>query len=305
MKILIIGLGSIAKKHIKAIRQLDEDAEIYALRSNPESRSDVSEITNIYNLKDFPISDLDFILISNPTSEHFSTVQQLSTYNKPLFIEKPLFSEINNETESLVNILESKNTITYVACNLRFLGCLQELKNLLKGKIINEVNVYCGSYLPDWRPNIDFRKVYSANKEMGGGVHIDLIHELDYVYWLFGNPDKTKSFFSNSSSLNISAYDYANYLWVYKNFSASIVLNYYRRESKRTIEVVTDEGVFQVNLLKNTIEFNNTCIFTSQKTIADTYYDQVKFFVENIVQMKEKFNTIAEANTILKLCMKG
>ncbi len=305
MKILIIGLGSIAKKHIKAIRQLDEDAEIYALRSNPENRNDSTGITDIYNLKDIQISDLDFILISNPTSEHFSTVQQLSTYDKPLFIEKPLFSEINNETESLVNILESKGVITYVACNLRFLECLQELKNLLKGKIINEVNVYCGSYLPDWRPNIDFRKVYSANKEMGGGVHIDLIHELDYVFWLFGNPEKTESFFSNNSSLNISAYDYANYLWIYKNFSASIVLNYYRRDSKRTIEVVTDKGTFHVDLLKNMIEFNNTCIFASQKTIADTYYDQIKFFVENIVQMKEKFNTIAEANTILKLCMKG
>lgn len=304
MKILIIGLGSIAKKHVKAIRQLDESAEIYALRSNPESISDVSGITDIYSLKDFPVSGLNFILISNPTSEHFLTIQQLSAYDKPLFIEKPLFSEINDETESLVNILESKNAITYVACNLRFLECLRELKNLLKGKIINEVNVYCGSYLPDWRPGIDFRKVYSANKEMGGGVHIDLIHELDYVYWLFGKPESTRSFFSNSSSLNISAYDYANYLWSYKTFSASIVLNYYRKDSKRTIEVVTDKGTYHVDLLKNTVQFDNTCIFVSQKTIADTYYDQIEFFVENIVRTKGKFNTIAEANTILKLCMK-
>lgn len=304
MKVLIIGLGSIAKKHIAAINQLDESAEIFALRSNPNSKSDLSGVVDIYNLNDIKVSYFDFVLISNPTSEHFSTIQQLVEFNIPLFIEKPLFSEINEETQILVDEIEKKGITTYVACNLRFLDCIKELKTLLKEEKINEVNVYCGSYLPDWRPGVDFRTVYSANKEMGGGVHIDLIHELDYVYWLFGNPDQTNSFFSNTSSLQISAYDYANYLWTYKTFSASIILNYYRKESKRSIEVVTDNGTYYVDLLKNFIEFNNKCIFASQKRITDTYYSQIEFFVENILKSKEKFNTIEEANTILKLCMK-
>ncbi|MCI3936811.1 Gfo/Idh/MocA family oxidoreductase [Chryseobacterium aahli] len=304
MKVLIIGLGSIAKKHIIAINQLDQSAEIYALRSNPNSKSDIAGVIDTYHLNDVKVSELDFVLISNPTSEHFSTIQKLVEFDIPLFIEKPLFSEINNETQSLVDEIEKKGITTYVACNLRFLDCIKELKTILKDEKINEVNVYCGSYLPDWRPGVDFRTVYSANKEMGGGVHIDLIHELDYVYWLFGNPDKTNSFFSNTSSLKISAYDYANYLWTYKTFSASIILNYFRKERKRSIEVITDKGAYYVDLLKNTIEFNNKCIFASQKRIVDTYYSQIEFFVENILKGSEKFNTIEEANTILKLCMK-
>ena len=200
--------------------------------------------------------------------------------------------------------IERKNIKTYVACNLRFLECLQHLKEIIKGKIINEVNVYCGSYLPSWRPGVDFRTIYSANKEMGGGVHIDLIHELDYVYWLFGNPLKTQTFFSNNSSLNITAFDYANYLWIYDEFSASIILNYFRKDSKRTIEVVTDEGTYNVDLLKNSIEFNGNMIFISGNKIIHTYSEQIHFFVENVIKKGEKFNTIAEANTILKLCMK-
>jgi predicted dehydrogenase len=304
MKVLIIGLGSIAKKHIAAITQLDHSAEIYALRSNLNSKSDIAGVIDTYNLNDVKVSELDFVLISNPTSEHFSTIQQFVEFDIPLFIEKPLFSEINNETQSLVDEIEKKGITTYVACNLRFLDCIKELKTILEDEKINEVNVYCGSYLPDWRPGVDFRTVYSANKEMGGGVHIDLIHELDYVYWLFGNPDQTNSFFSNTSSLKISAYDYANYLWTYKTFSASIILNYFRKESKRSIEVITNKGAYYVDLLKNTIEFNNKCIFTSQKRIADTYYSQIEFFFENILKGREKFNTIEEANTILKLCMK-
>lgn len=304
MKVLIIGLGSIAKKHIDAIRKLDELAEVFALRSSLNSKSDVVGVTDIYNLNDLKIADLDFIIISNPTSEHFSTIKQLSEFNIPLFIEKPLFSEITEDTQYLVDQIESKNIKTYVACNLRFLECLQHLKEIIKGKVVNEVNVYCGSYLPNWRPGVDFRTIYSANKEMGGGVHIDLIHELDYVYWLFGNPVKTQTFFSSNSSLNITAFDYANYLWVYEEFSASIILNYYRKDSKRTIEIVTEEETYNVDLLKNSIELNGDVIFISDNKIIDTYSKQIEFFVENVIKKGEKFNTIAEANTILKLCMK-
>ena len=222
-----------------------------------------------------------------------------------MFIEKPLFSEITEDTQCLVDQIESKNIKTYVACNLRFLECLQQLKKIIKEKVVNEVNVYCGSYLPNWRPGVDFRTIYSANKEMGGGVHIDLIHELDYVYWLFGNPLKTQTFFSNKSSLNITAFDYANYLWVYDEFSASIILNYYRKDNKRTIEIVTEEGTYDVDLLKNSIQFNGNVIFISNNEIIDTYTKQIDFFIENVIRKGEKFNTIAEANTILKLCMKG
>ena len=138
---------------------------------------------------------------------------------------------------------------------------------------------------------------------MGGGVHIDLIHELDYIYWLFGEPFHTQSFFSNKSSLDITAYDYANYLWEYNDFSISVVLNYYRRDSKRTLEILTDEGTYLVDLLKNTISYNEKLIFQSNQLPLQTYTAQMQFFVEEILNKRIKFNTIVEANKILELCL--
>lgn len=303
MNVFIIGLGSIAKKHITAILQIDSDAKIYALRRNVDCKNEIPNVTNVYDFNEVNMSEIDFILISNPTSEHFSTIKKVVQYGKPLFIEKPLFSEISEETEKLVEQLEKSNILTYVACNLRFLESLIKLKTLLAKERINEINVYAGSYLPNWRPDVDFRKVYSANKEMGGGVHIDLIHELDYIYWLFGKPLEKNAYFSNKSSLSISAFDYANYLWSYENFSVSIILNYYRKESKRSIEIVTEAGIYNVDLLKNSIDFDNFSIFTSSQKMIDTYLDQMIYFVQNILKKKKKFNTISEANTILKLCI--
>ena len=34
MKVLIVGLGSIARKHVDALFSINKDVEIYALRSN-------------------------------------------------------------------------------------------------------------------------------------------------------------------------------------------------------------------------------------------------------------------------------
>ena len=33
----------------------------------------------------------------------------------------------------------------------------------------------------------DYKKSYASKKELGGGVVLTCIHEIDYMYWLFGD----------------------------------------------------------------------------------------------------------------------
>ncbi len=304
MRVVIIGLGSIAKKHIAALKHIVPQIEIYALRSS-STASPVDGVQSIFNFSDITSIQPDFVIISNPTAEHFETIKKLRDIRVPLFIEKPLFDQITDDQEEVCGFFEKHNIQTYVACNLRFLDCLIAMKKILEQVKINEVNVYCGSYLPEWRPGVDFRTVYSANKEMGGGVHIDLIHELDYVYWMFGKPQTTHALFANKSTLNISSYDYANYSWSYAHFTANVVLNYYRRDSKRTLEILTDNETFLVDLLQNRIYRNGALFFQSNQKIADTYTAQMNFFLDQIRAQKISFNSITEAHLILKLCLEG
>jgi predicted dehydrogenase len=192
MKVLIIGLGSIAKKHISSLMELIPDVKIYAFRSVKNS-ANVLNVINIYDFNDTP-NDVDFIIISNPTSLHANTIEQFLNFNAPIFIEKPIFDKIETNS-SLVNLIQEKNLKTYIACNLRFHPAIVFLKNYLQNssKRINEVNVYCGSYLPEWREATNYIDSYSAKSSLGGGVHLDLIHELDYCIWLFGFPIKHSS----------------------------------------------------------------------------------------------------------------
>ena len=127
MKVLIIGLGSIAKKHIASILKLAPDTLFYALRSNVNS-SIQDNIENIYDINDTP-KDIDYIIITNPTSIHASTINKVIYLNKPIFIEKPIFDKIE-ENVDLVSLVQKNNIKTYIACNLRFHPSILFLKNL-------------------------------------------------------------------------------------------------------------------------------------------------------------------------------
>lgn len=303
MKVLIIGLGSIGKKHVKAIKSIRPNAEIFALRSTINAGI-FPGVTNIFKIEEIESIVIDFAIIANPTSEHRSTIAQLIPFGFPLFIEKPISSSL--DIEDLVNSVGSKGISTYVACNLRFLECIKFIKDklpLIPNKKLNEVNVYCGSYLPEWRPNVDFRETYSANPELGGGVHIDLIHELDYLYWLFGVPKYVTRKFKNQSSLAISAYDYANYMLDYDGFCANVVLNYYRRDPKRSLELVFEDETWEIDLLKNQIICNSKTIFSSEQKIADTYQTQMAYFINSMNEKTNSFNTVSDAYDVLKICL--
>lgn len=303
MKVLIVGLGSIAAKHITALRQIDPGVEIHALRSQPDAPC-CKGVTNIYGLEDGK-DCYDFVIISNPTSLHARTVQSLLKLRVPLFVEKPVFGEL--EHEGLIDNVKQSGIINYVACNLRFLDSLQHLHDYIQSnphKRINEVNVYCGSYLPEWRPGTDWKNCYSAVPEMGGGVNFDLIHELDYVCWIFGKPFASSSLFRNVSSLGIKAVDYASYTLLYPGFTASVVLNYYRRDYKRTLEVVFDDETWTVDLKENIIkDSTGKTIYNGKNAPADTYYAQMRYFVELVKTGRKAENDMAAAYEVLKICI--
>lgn len=303
MNVLIVGLGSIARKHIAALRKIVPDITIYGLRSS-KSAKDVEHVVSIYDPKELP-QNIDFAIISNPTSLHGQAIEQLLDLKIPLFIEKPVFEKLGYE--ALIARINDAHIPNYVACNLRFLDCIRYLHDYLRENPdcrINEVDVYCGSYLPDWRPGTDFRKCYSAIPELGGGVNIDLIHDIDYTYWIFGKPQKSFGFCRNVSSLNIRAFDYAHFSLLYPTFTASITLNYYRRDYRRTIEILFDDGTWTVDLSKNLItDQDKQIIFEGRNKPIDTYTAQLEYFIKSIKNHSAIENDVNMAYEVLNICL--
>ncbi len=301
MKVLIIGLGSIGNKHVKALREIDSEIEIVALRSDKNADT-VEGIKNIYGWDEID-SDLTFVIISNPTHKHYETLLKASEIEVPIFLEKPPFHTLEG-VEMLASKLKNKSIKIYTAFNMRFLPIIAWLKNALVGKRVLEVQIYCGSYLPDWRPGRDYKRIYSSNKEMGGGVHLDLIHEIDYAKWIFGEPKEVRKSLSTISDLKIDSIDCAHYFFQYENTIVTILLNYYRRTPKRTMEIVLSEDEWYVDLLNGTIKNSiGEIIFQSDVSIQDTYKRQLEYFINAINTDKKLMNNLDESIETLKICL--
>lgn len=303
MKVLIIGLGSIAKKHIAALRNLDSDCEIHALRSSKSSPA-IEGIRSCYSLDEIPL-DIKFILISNPTSFHLKTIKEVSHFGVPLFIEKPPIDSLDQISELLM-LVKTLHVSTYTAFNLRFHPVVQWMKANVDLHNVIEVNAYCGSYLPDWRPGRDYRKIYSAQKELGGGVHLDLTHEIDFLLWIFGDPMYVKSTKRKISNLEIDSIDSAKYWLEYENFTISLTLNYFRRDSKRNIEIVTNKTTLLCDLISNKItDLRNGQVVFENKAFSslDTYTDQMKYFINSIETRSKPMNTLSESMRTMEICL--
>ena len=304
MNVLLVGLGSIAAKHIAALKQLAPSARIVALRSAKDAVPH-PQVQNIYHLNELPFQP-DFALISNPTSEHYRTIEELMSLSCPLFIEKPSLHNLSG-AEQLLKKIRAQKLMTYIGCNLRFHPCVQFLKRYIveKQPRINEVNIYAGSYLPDWRPGRDFKQIYSANPALGGGVHLDLIHELDYTFWFFGKPQQVQRILRSRSSIEIAAIDYAHYCLQYESFTAAITLNYYRKIPKRNCELVFDDDIWILDFIKGTIESKDKLIFASETDVKATYVAQMHYFLECLEKKQPTMNDIAASVEVLKICLES
>lgn len=301
MKVLILGLGSIARKHIAALQKLQPEVELWALRSSKMSNQ-VENVKNVYSIETLDLQAFDFFLISSPTHAHFEQLQPLLPSGKPIFLEKPPLHQLQNVNQLLQGQNESQSLI-YTGYNMRFHPAVQWLKVLAENHRIIEVNAYCGSYLPDWRPDLDYRENYSAHESRGGGVHLDVIHELDYLTWIFGKPINSSTHLAKISDLKISSVDSANYWLKYPQTVVNISLNYFRRIPKRNIEVVTDNDLYVLDLLKSTVKKDGEDFDAFSTGIAETYTHQMMYFIDVINGKKELMTSFEDALDLLKIAL--
>lgn len=254
LKVCFIGVGSIARRHIRNLRSICVDKGlnpiIDAFRRNPDR---VEGIDQVYTSEADLHSDYDAIFITNPTDQHLEALKKFHNNGKNFFIEKPVVSREQIEEAKLVNL--KRDAVYYVAAPLRYNAVIRWVKNNLNLSDVISVRSISSSYLPDWRPGQDYRKTYSAHKNMGGGVSIDLIHEWDYLAYLFGWPKKVSSMIGRKSDLEIDSDDYAIYIVEYANMIAELHLDYFGRKTIREIELFTKEDTILGDIANNKITF--------------------------------------------------
>ena len=303
MKVCFIGVGSIAKRHIRNLKELyGDEMEIDVLRSG-KGGSMGSELEKIiqntyHDFESLP-EDYDIIFITNPTRLHYQTLQRVHGNGRHFFIEKPVFETGQEDWKELHLRADS---VYYVACPLRYSNVIQYLKRTLDFSQIYSIRCISSSYLPEWRPGTDYRETYSAKKEMGGGVSIDLIHEWDYICELVGVPEQVKCFITKKSDLEIDSDDLAVYIAEYKDKVAELHLDYFGRYAERRIELFGKEDTIEADLIGQTITYRKSgnIVVLHEERDSMQKKELQNFF--RIIEGKEKNNNpIPRACQTLKI----
>ena len=274
MKVVVLGYGSIGSRHARILKNNLKIKNIFIF-----SKQKIKKYKSFSNLAEIKKINPNYVVIANNTRSHFFYLKYLENNFKNIIIlvEKPLFHRQLP--------LRIKNNKVFVGYNMRFHPVIRFLKEkLLKDKII-DIKMIANSYLPNWRKKIKYYKCYSAHKKLGGGVILDLSHELDLANWLFGKIKVKYSLHGKFSKLKINTEDTLKLYGKIKRSNFSLDLSYYSHVEIRKILVNTEKNSIHADISNNflIIKGNNLSkkINYSSFNIDSTYIDQHKAILFN------------------------
>jgi len=266
-KVLIFGYGSIGEKHATILSKIKKISEIliYTNRKNIKFKTsrNIKEIVN-YNP--------DYIIVCSETYKHYNHIKfiEKNFKNKTVLVEKPLFHKKIN--------FNFKNNKYYVGYNLRFHPVIEFIRKKIKKNKIFSISLTCNSFLPKWRKNINYNNSYSSFKNKGGGVLLDLSHEIDYLQWLFGDI-KTINYkkIKKISNLKITSEDMCLVVGKIKKINFFLNLTYFSRNLERRIIIDAEKKSIVGDLINNNVQIFNdkkTETFRFKNKKNQTYIDQ-------------------------------
>ena len=247
MRALVVGLGSIGTRHINNLYRLGiTDLCAYRRRNKNTPTKLLAPTVDLYDDYDKALSTSpDMVIVSNPTAYHLDTAFKAIKAGCNVYIEKPL-SHILEGVDELVEISRTKCVVCMIGCQLRFDPTLIRIKEWLDGGKIGRVltaQVDVGEYLPGWHPWEDYRDSYAASSEMGGGVILTLIHEIDYLYWFFGMPGTIYGVGGKMTPLEMDVEDTALITMAYPTgITCQLRVDYWRKPAVRRFNIVGEEG---------------------------------------------------------------
>lgn len=289
MRAVVVGYGSIGARHARVLGALGCDVAVVSRREVdvPVRFAAIAEAVESFRP--------EYVVIANATTEHEDSLKALrgAGFAGIVLVEKPLFAEYKTPEE-----LGMDGNGVFVAYNLRFHPVIQRLRSLLQNERILTFHAHIGQYLPQWRPDRDYRTVYSAYKEQGGGALRDLSHELDYVLWMCGAWRRVAALGGHISHLEIHSDDaFSLVLETDRAPIVTIQLNYLDRVAQREIVVNTEKHTFRANLIAGTLAVDGVVeSFAVERD--DTYRAQHRDILEYGARTACSFS---EGNAVVQL----
>ncbi|MFY0665849.1 MAG: Gfo/Idh/MocA family oxidoreductase [Natronospirillum sp.] len=256
--VLVVGSGAIAKRHIRNIKTLFPESSILLVfpTGRQALEGEFDHDVSVTAWSEIGHVAFDAAIVASSSSTHLEYSFPLAEMGIPVLIEKPIAHDAKafGVTFDKISVLPPQVLVAY---NMRFLSSANKIKQMLSEGAVGRlagVHALVGQYLPDWRPQKDYRTSVSARTELGGGVLLELSHEFDYLRWLFGDFTGGFCHARTSGLLELKVEDTADVILEHAGgWVANVHLDMLRREPSRHCTIVGEHGTLTWDILNNTI----------------------------------------------------
>jgi predicted dehydrogenase len=290
----VVGLGSIGVRHVNNLYTLGV-RELGVVRTRnlpPPGEIAARDITVFHDLDVALAQKFDLVVVANPTSLHMETLVKAFKAGAHVYVEKPVA-----HTEQCLSELSScrmpGEPKVLVGCQLRMHPGLRKISEWINqnklGKIYS-VQVDLGEYLPDWHPWEDYRQSYAALADYGGGVILTLIHELDYLQWLFGKPESVFAIGGHRTSLEITAEDTALITFeTQQGVCIQLRMDYWRKPPVRRMSIVAEEALVDWDYYARTTTLKQGGQILDEMELSPTW-DRNELFISMMREFLENLS---------------
>jgi predicted dehydrogenase len=329
LKVLVVGLGAIGQRHVRNLRTLlggEVDILAYRVRGLPRvvtpaleavpDRSVETEygIRVFARLEDALAERPAIAVVCNPTSLHVPVALTCVRAGCDLFIEKPVSNSLAGLSE-LLDEVQTQGRIVMVGYQLRFHPCFIALEQVVGGREFGSllsVRAVVGEYLPGWHPYEDYRAMYAARADLGGGVILTQIHEFDYLYALFGLPRRLFAIGGHLSRLEIDVEDVASTLMEF-NVDGQILpvhlqQDYLQRPASRSCELLGSRGKVLMDLPSISLtRYDGDGVGQSRNWDTwnrnDAYQDELRHFLDCVRTRRKPVVDLVDAIASLRMAL--
>jgi len=307
--ILIVGLGSISDRHRANIKKIYPSANIVCVPSTGKLRKyEIENCDEQISINEASKRNFTHTIICSPSSFHYLHFKELINVSENFLIEKPISHNLQS-SEKILALAGLNNKKVYIGYCLRFLESAQSFKNFIQNNLSSEiykVKIKAGQYLPNWREK-DYRKSVSAKKKLGGGVLLELSHEIDYLEWVFGckSIDKAEIYFTGELDIDVE-----DKVKIYGKTSSSakfsICLDFLRKKPIRECMVETAKGDLRWNLNEDSFYYtckkkNKISYFKYESSANSKYIEMIKAFLSGNQRSDNSLASLESSAKVMKI----
>jgi predicted dehydrogenase len=264
-RVLLVGSGSIGRRHLANLREMLPGAPVTLLRRpgapslDPAVAGAVDQVVD--RLEDALAARPDLAVVAGPATTHVAQALALADAAVPMLIEKPLSVDLAG-CDELAARCRANGVPVVVGYTLRYHPGVGALADRLHGGAIGRpllLRAEVGQYLPDWRPGHDYRTTVTAQRSLGGGALLELSHELDLARALLGMPVAVSAQLARVGDLEIDTEDTVELVLRHHPGAggeavSSIHLDLLQRPFRRSLRVTGTDGALALDLAAGTLE---------------------------------------------------